>query len=194
MSSRFVSSLCPAALSLLVFAFTPALHASSITYDLTLSPTSGSQGGTGTLTLATAPAASGISTYTIANHQLQDLSFTIDGQTFFLTGDPSASVQFTDGQLTQINFLQTVNSAPDRYTLELSNDFTLYGNGFGHALVSGSFSATPAAITPEYLAAGTSESAQPASPTPEPGSMLLLATALLAGSFLLFRRKRAASI
>lgn len=174
-----------------LIAAAPALHASSITYDITLSPTSGQYAGSGTLTLSSAPPSSGTVTYSIANQQLQDLAFSIGNQNFYLSGDPSATVQFTNGRLTQINFLQTVNSAPNRYTLEIFNGFTLYGNGFGHAIASGSFAATPEVTFPDTTSSDSND-ATPASPTPEPGSLLLLATALLLGGFFVLRRNRAA--
>ena len=169
------------------FAAAPAPHASSVTYNILLSPTSGLYAGSGTLTLAAAPPSSGTVTYSVANQQLQDLAFSIDDQNFFLSGDTAATVQFTNGQLTAINFLQTVNGPPDRFTLELSNGFTLYGNGFGDALASGSFTATPQVTLPDPPPSNT-----PASPTPEPGSLLLLATALLLGGVFVLRRNRRA--
>lgn len=170
-----------------------ALYASSITYDIALSPANSSQvAGAGTITLASAPPSSGVATYTIANQQLQNITFTIGDQNFYLSGDPSATVTFTNGQLTQINFLQTVNSAPNRYTLELSNGFTLYGNGFGHAISSGSFAATPEIVLPDTTTSDSTNIAPASSPTPEPGSLVLLATALLLGGFFIFRRKRTA--
>ncbi len=192
MSSRPLASLCGPLTLALLLAAVPALHASTITYNLTLSPISGVQGGTGTLTLAAAPASSGTTTYSVANQQLQDLSFTIDGQNFYLSGDPSATVQFTNGQLASINFIQTVDHAPARYTLELSTGYSFYGNDFGHPVSAGSFAATPAVIMPEQVTGDATQPAQPASPTPEPGSVVLLATALLAGGFLILRRNRTA--
>lgn len=182
----------------LLCAAAPALHASSITYAVTLAPTSGVQAGTGTITLAAPPPTTGTSTYSIANGQLQDLTFTIGDQTFFLSGDPAASVQFTDGQLTQINFIETVDHAPARYTLELSNGFQFYDTSFAHPLSAGTLTAAPALVLPgapgdlpDHVADFTSDAAQSSSPTPEPGSLILLATAVLAGSFFLIRHRRA---
>lgn len=193
MSSRSLPSLRGPLTLALLLAAVPALHASTITYNLTLSPISGMQGGTGTLTLAAPPAASGTTTYSVANQQLQDLSFTIDGQNFYLSGDPDATVQFTNGQLTSINFIQTVDHAPARYTLELSRGYSFYGNDFGHPVSAGSFGATPAVITPEEVTGDAAQpTQQPASPTPEPGTLVLLATAAVAGGLLILHRKRTA--
>lgn len=175
-----------------MLAAAPALHADPITYGVTLSPTNGTYAGTGTLTLASAPSASGIATYSATDGQLQGLSLSIDGQTFSLAGDPDASVVFTNGQLTAIDFAETVNAPPTRYTLQLSDGFQLYGNGFGHLLSSGDL--TAAVATPPLSSTTPQTETSPTattSATPEPGSLVLLATALLAGGLFLFRRKRA---
>ncbi len=169
-----------------LLATAPALHADSMTYDVTLSPSYGVVGGTGTVTLASAPSSSGTTVFSAEKGQLQNLSFAIGDQTFNLAGDPDAWVQFTNGQLTQVNFLQTVDHAPARYTLELFNGFEFYGNDFGHPESYGSFSAAPATLS---QTPGRPLSA--ASSTPEPASLVLLATALLAGGFFLLRHKRA---
>ena len=79
----------------------PAMYASAITYNVTLSPTSGSYGGSGTINLTSAPTEFGISTFSQANGTLQNLSFTIGNQTFSLAGDPSATVEFLDGKVLQ---------------------------------------------------------------------------------------------
>jgi hypothetical protein len=183
-------SLSRAALLSALLLAVPALHASTLTYNVTLTPTSGQYGGSGTITLASQPASTGTATYTIANQQLQDLTFTIGDQAFYLSGDPSASVTFVNGQLAQINFLQSISHPPARYTLELSNGFIFYGNDFGHPLSTGSFNTAPAIVFPDDSAAATQSAA--ASPTPEPGTLILLATALAGGAILLFRRRRTA--
>ena len=163
----------------------PTLHASSITYDVMLTPTSGQFGGSGTLTLASAPAASGISTFSQANGQLQGLAFTIGNQDFSLAGYPTATVEFLNGQLYNISFAQTVGSSPNRFTLDTSGVYAFYYND-GQAESAGSITATPAVIPDPG-------STQPASsPTPEPGTLLLLVTALVGGAILLFRRRRSA--
>lgn len=177
-------SLSRTALLLVLLAAAPALYASTITYQMTF--ISGSHTGSGTLTLASPPAGSGVTTDTLANQQLQHLTFTVASQTFDFSSDPSASVQFVNGQISKINFGQTTGHAPAGYTVEFANGFALYGSDLAHPLATGTFQVTPSFITD---ATGPTE---PTSPTPEPRSLLLLATALVAGGFLIFRRRRTA--
>jgi hypothetical protein len=162
------------------------VHASTITYNVTLTPSSDGYGGSGTITLASAPAIAGISTFSQANGQLQNLTFTIDNQTFSLAGYPSATVEFLDGQLYNISFAQTIGTSPNRFTLDTSGVYAFYYNN-GQSESDGSIAATPADLPDE-----SSSTPQPAgaSATPEPGSIILLATALVGGGFLVFRRAR----
>ena len=184
-----LSSLSRPTLRLIALALfaAPALHASSITYDVTLTPTSGQYGGSGTITLASAPAASGISTFSQANGQLQNLSFSIDNQTFSLAGYPTATVEFLNGQLYNISFAQTVGASPNRFTLDTSGVYAFYFDN-GQSESAGSITA---ALADAPLGTGSDQPSS-TSPTPEPGTLLLLATALVAGAYFIFRRERAA--
>jgi PEP-CTERM motif len=171
----------------LPFLALPALHASTISYDVTLTPTSGPYGGSGTLTIASPPANSGISTFSQADGSLQGLSFTVDNQTFPLSGYPGATVEFLNGQLYNIGFAQTVGASPNRFTLDTSGVYAFYYNN-GQSESAGSITAS-LADTPS-----NPSSSQPptASATPEPGTLILLATALIGGGFFVFRRARQA--
>jgi hypothetical protein len=163
------------------------VHASTITYNVTLTPSSDGYGGSGTITLASSPAIAGISTFSQANGQLQNLTFTIDNQTFSLAGYPSATVEFLDGQLYNISFAQTIGASPNRFTLDTSGVYAFYYNN-GQSESAGSITAS-LADTPS-----NPSSSQPptASATPEPGTLILLATALIGGGFFVFRRARQA--
>ena len=179
----------PVALTVLaILAAAPALRAASITYNVTLSPTVGQYGGTGTITLASAPSTSGLTTYSAAKGQLQGLTFTIDNQTFNLGGDKDAFVQFLNGELYDITFAQTVGSSPNRFTLDTSGVYAFYSNN-GQ---TGSYGNMTAALAQTISPSAPATPPASTSPTPEPGSLLLLATALFAGGFFVFRRKRTA--
>jgi hypothetical protein len=190
MSSFALPSLRRPVLRLLALIFllvaVPVVHASTITYNVTLTPSSDGYGGSGTITLASAPAIAGISTFSQANGQLQNLTFTIDNQTFSLAGYPSATVEFLDGQLYNISFAQTIGTSPNRFTLDTSGVYAFYYNN-GQSESDGSIAATPADFPDE---SSSTEQSAGASATPEPGSIILLATALLGGGFLVFRRAR----
>lgn len=156
------------------------LYASPVTYDLTLTPGVGSlYGGTGTLTLAGAPSASGQVDFTQANGGLLNLSFTIDGQSFTLGGATGTTlVRFLNGNLNDITFAETIGTTPNRFTLHSTSGYAFYYND-GQAASYGSFSASPAS---------------PVSPVPEPASLLLLTTGLVGGAATLYRRMAPQSV
>lgn len=165
-----------AACAALLAALVPAtLHASPITYNLTLTPGNGSlYGGTGTLTLDSAPSSSGITDYTQANGKLLDVTFTVDGQNFTLAGATGTTlVRFLNGALNDITFAETIGTTPNRFTLNSTSGYAFYYNN-GQAASYGTF-ALGAANT---------------SPVPEPASLLLFATGLLGGAATLYRRMK----
>lgn len=169
-------------LALLIAA--PALHASPITYQMTF--TSGGYAGTGTLTLASQLVTSGVTNDTVANQQIQSLTFTVDNHTFDFSADPTASAQFINGQISKINFNHAANPAPGGYTVEFASGFSLYGSNLDSPLISGSYKITPDVVSDSAAAAPPASS-----PTPEPGTLSLLTTAALLGGcgFLIFRAR-----
>jgi hypothetical protein len=171
-------TLCAALLTLAVPA---TLHATPITYDLTLTPNSGSHhGGTGIITLDSAVPATGQVDYTQANGGLLDLTFNIDGKNFSLAGTNGTTlVRFLNGELNDITFAETIESRNERFTLDSTSGYAFYYRD-GQAASYGTFSIDQVNSCP-------GDPTSP-SPVPEPSSLLLFATGLLGGATILYRR------
>jgi hypothetical protein len=168
-------------LSLVLLAAAPvAAHADSITYLLTLTPTSGTAGGgSGDFTINAAP--SGVqTTYRESTGALSALDFTIDGITFGLpnaTSSPANTFVQFDG--TTLNAILYTGSEPD---VVGKTTFTL---SIGVAGLQYSFfnQATNVAGTGIITA-----QVAPVASTPEPSSLILLGSGVL-GLAGLARRK-----
>jgi hypothetical protein len=139
-------------------------HASTVTYDLTFSPTGNyTIGGSGTFELNGSISDKGTHSYS-----LTELSIAIDGETYTLASDEAAKATFTNGIFSGLSFdastpdglftIQTLSDSGLDYTV---TDKTL---GFFNSIVS----------------EGTISAIDPPSAAPLPSSMLMFATGLIA--------------
>jgi len=164
-----------AAIAFAILTFSPTLlHATSITYDLTLTdPTNSTYSGTGVVTLNVIPT----QTFTDYSADVTALSFTVDGQTFNLTDADASLSAFEFSQLTptaaiwDITYTYQVGSTPERLALHSTGGYTFYYDNLGET-ANGTFGAATVA----------------ASATPEPSSLFLLGTGILGGAGVLRRR------
>ncbi|MEO6923984.1 MAG: PEP-CTERM sorting domain-containing protein [Bryocella sp.] len=149
-----------------------AMHASPITYNLELTAFSNpAYSGTGSITLGSAPNATGLSNY--ASGQYSDLSLNIDGQTFTPPAANIGAVRFLNGSIYDILFAEQIGSSPDRFALLGLMGGYVYSYNNLHS-----------------IAVGTITSSIAPSPVPEPSSLLLLGTGALAGLGVMRRRLR----
>jgi hypothetical protein len=158
----------------LLFVAPLAIHATSITYNLTLTETDGlghNYDGTGQVTIdVSGTPQNGV------NYTPTAMSFNIDGQTFNMD-DPTAQgndvITFSDvanGGVWDVTFSET---NADGYRLVSTAGYIFYipyNDPVSGADWTGTFSATPIA------------------PTPEPNSMALLGTGLFVGAGAMYRR------
>lgn len=164
---------------MLALAVPSLLHATPITYDLTLTPDLySSLGGTGLLTLDSAPSAAGVSVYSTDAGNVQNVSFEIDNEIFTLPENSGNTiVRFIDGQLDDIVYSALVGSDRTLFLLNTTNAYGFYD--IRNGIVSfGSISARP-----ESFSAGT------ASPVSEPASLFLFGTGLFLCIGLLYRSR-----
>ena len=120
----------------------PGVAAAAVTFNLTLTDASApAYSGTGVLTLAFAPSATGETDYSAS--QVSNLTFTVDGQTFTATPSNLSVVQFENGQLNDITFGEQIGSSPNRYTLDTTSGYAFYYAN-GQQAAYGTITASPA--------------------------------------------------
>lgn len=159
-----------AVMALFVAQFPSIARASTVQYDLTLTPTSGTIGGSGYFDVTAPVNGSGVNALTA-------FSVTIDGAQFTLGNDPAATATFSGGVLTSLNYVGALLSGLNLDILGTGGlTYTFLDIGTGLALASGTISAV-----------------DPPTATPLPSAVVLFATGLLGLLLLNYRRKRDAT-
>lgn len=145
-------------------------RASTVQYDLTLTPTTGSVGGSGYFDVNTPVNGSGVNAITA-------FYVTIDNQVFNLATEVgTATATFANGVLTSLNYVGALVSG-------LNLDILGTG-GLQYAFLDIGTNAT--------LSSGNISAVDPPATTPLPSSVVLFATGLLGLLFLNNRRKKIA--
>ncbi len=99
----------------LVLSAPATLLADTVTYNLVLTPASGSlYGGTGSITLEGAPSATGLTDYTVANGKLDNVDIRDRRSNLHPCRALPATrlFEFLDGELNDITFAETIGASP----------------------------------------------------------------------------------
>ena len=128
----------------------------SVVYDLTLTATSDTDStplsmynGTGTITLSSAPSATGQTNYTTAA-----VTFLIDGESFSGTAN---GVQFLNGNFRNASFSEQIGTSPFQFDLQTSSLYAFYyDNELQEAsgTITSSLATTPLPATLPLFAGG----------------------------------------
>lgn len=156
--------------ALVALLFLGRAEASSVTYNLALTATSGPENGIGSFTVNAAVANTGLSVFT-AGSGLSSLSFSIAGSNFTLANELlNANVTFDNGNLINIAYLGALNG----FKLDLGTI------GLNYAFVD---------LINSSLTSIGSISSSPVSAAPLPPSWTLMLIGLAGLGFVAYRRK-----